>query len=117
MIKAGQLDQLLEFNAWQADQPIKTIPVVRSFGRLRADLPFRADRRRLKIPARVYRPSWRELDPYIRVEDLSWQDSRLVISGCAFIPSTDITKRRHASKIVILRPVGRRWPPILSCAS
>jgi CDP-glycerol glycerophosphotransferase len=113
LVRAGRLEQLLEYNAWQADQPVKTIPVVRSFGRLRADLPFRADRRRLKIPARVYRPYWRELDPYIRVEDLSWQDSRLVISGCAFIPSTDITKRRHASKIVILRPVGRRWPPIV----
>jgi CDP-glycerol glycerophosphotransferase len=112
LVRAGQLDQLLEYNTWRAEQPVKTIPVVRSFGKLRADLPFRRDRR-LGVPPRVYRPYWRELDPFIRVEDLSRHDSRLVISGCAFVPSTDITKRRHTSKIVILRPVGRRRLPIV----
>jgi CDP-glycerol glycerophosphotransferase len=113
LIQAGRLEQLLEFNAWQADQPIKTIPVVRRFGRVRADLPFRADRRRLKIPARVYRPHWRELDPFIRIENIGWRGPRLVITGCAFVPSIDIPRRRHASKIVLLRPVGRGWPPIV----
>jgi CDP-glycerol glycerophosphotransferase len=113
LIKAGQLDQLLEFNAWQSDQPIKTTSVVRRFGRIRADLPFRADRRRLKIPARVYRPYWRELDPFIRIENISWHKQRLVITGCAFVPSIDIPRRRNASKIVILRPVGRRRLPIV----
>jgi CDP-glycerol glycerophosphotransferase len=116
LVAAGRLEQLLEYSAWQAAQPIKTIPVVRSFGRLRADLPFRGDRS-LGVPARVYRPYWRELDPFIRVEDLSWHGSRLVISGCAFVPSTDITKRRHTSKIVILRPVGRWQLPIVVPAS
>ncbi len=113
LIKAGRLEQLLEFNAWRAQQPIKTIPVVRRFFRIRADLPFRADRRRLKIPGRVYRPHWRELDPYVRVESTGWNAGRLVITGCAFVPSIDITKRRHTSKIVILRPVGRRRLPIV----
>jgi CDP-glycerol glycerophosphotransferase len=116
LLKAGQLEQLLEFNAWQADQPIKTTPMVRSFGRIRADLPFRGDRRGLKIPGRVYRPYWRELDPFVRVESIGWHKNRLVITGAAFVPSVDILKRRNASKIIFLRPVGpgaRRRLPIL----
>jgi len=112
LIKTGRLEQLREFNAWRARQPIKTIPVVRRFGRLWADLPFRGDRS-LKIPASVYRPYWRELDPFVRVEGLGWRGNRLVITGCAFVPSIDITKRRRASKIVILRPVGGRRLPVV----
>jgi CDP-glycerol glycerophosphotransferase len=118
LIKAGQLEQLLEFNAWQAEQPIKTTPMVRSFGRIRADLPFRGERRSLKIPARVYRPYWRELDPFVRIENIEWHRSRLVITGCTFVPSVDIPKRRNASKIIFLRPVsGRRLPVIVPARS
>ncbi len=112
LVRTGLLDQLIEFNAWQQVQPVKTIPVVRRFGRLRADLPFRDDRT-LKIPGRIYRPHWRELDPFIRVDGFGWHGNRLVVTGCAFVPSIDITKRRHASKIVIMRPAGRRRPPII----
>ena len=113
LIKAGRLELLLEFNAWQAEQPIKTTPVVRSSGRIRADLPFRSQRRRLKIPGRVYRPYWRELDPFIRIENIGWHSRRLVITGCAFVPSIDIPKRRNASKIVLLRPVTRWRLPLI----
>jgi CDP-glycerol glycerophosphotransferase len=113
LLRAGQLEQLLEFNAWQADQPIKTTPMVRRHGRIRADIPFREDHRRLKIPARVYRPQWRELDPFVRVEGITWHGKRMVITGCAFVPSVDITRRRHASKIIILLPVGKRRLPVV----
>ena len=113
LVAAGRLDQLIEFNAWQQRQPIKTIPVVRRFGRLHADLPFRDDPQ-LKIPGRIYRPHWRELDPFVRVDGFGWHGNRLVVTGCAFVPSIDIVKRRHTSKIVIIKPVGgRRRPPII----
>ncbi|HEY7146066.1 MAG TPA: bifunctional glycosyltransferase family 2 protein/CDP-glycerol:glycerophosphate glycerophosphotransferase [Streptosporangiaceae bacterium] len=116
LIRTGQLDRLIEFNAWYQAQRVKTIPVVRSFGRLRADLPFRKNRT-MRIPGRVYRPYWRELDPFVRVDGLSWEGDKLVLSGAAFVPSIDITKRRHTSKIVILRPAGRRrLPPIVLVA-
>ena len=113
LLKAGQLEQLLEFNTWQAEQEIKTIPMVRRFGRIRADLPFWNDRRRLKIPSRVYRPYWRDLDPFVRVESIGWRGKRLVITGAAFVPSIDIVKRRQTSKIIFLRPVGKRRLPIV----
>jgi CDP-glycerol glycerophosphotransferase len=112
LIQAGQLDRLIEYNGWRQAQRIRTIPVVRRFGRLRADLPFRGDRS-ARVPGRVYRPHWRELDPFVRVDGLSWDGDKLVISGVAFVPSIDITKRRHASKIIILRPSGQRLPPIV----
>jgi CDP-glycerol glycerophosphotransferase len=108
--------QLLEFITWQLDQKVATIPVVRRHGRLRADLPFRTDKE-LKIPARVYRPYWRDLDPYVEVESVTWQRGNLVIAGLAYVPSIDISKRRYTNKIVILRPRRRFRPPIVSLAT
>ena len=86
--------------------------MVRRFGRLTADLPFRGDAD-VGVPGRVFRPQWRELDPYVRVDGLSWRDGRLVIEGCAYIPSVDIGARRRASKFVVLVPAGRRKPPLV----
>jgi CDP-glycerol glycerophosphotransferase len=112
LVRKRALDQLIEFNKWQLDQPVKTTPVLRRFGRLRADLPFLGDAA-AGVPARVYRPHWRELDPFVRVEGLSWRGNRLVITGCAYVPSIDIPKSRYTSKIVVLRPIGSRRPPIV----
>jgi CDP-glycerol glycerophosphotransferase len=112
LITHRALDQLIEFTTWQLDQPVRTTPVIRRFGRLRADLPFLGDTR-MRIPARIYRPHWRELDPFVRVDDIGWRGNRLVITGCAYVPSIDIPKRRYTSKIVILRPLSRRRPPIV----
>ena len=71
----------------------------------------------LKIPARVYRPYWRDLDPYVEVESVTWQRGNLVIAGLAYVPSIDISKRRYTNKIVILRPRRKFRPPIVSLAS
>ena len=111
---AGTQDQarLLELVTWLLEQPVQTIPVVRTFGRLRADLPWRTDRA-AHIPGRVYKPYWRDLDPHVQVENAGWQAGRLVVSGCAYVPSIDISKRRYASKIVILRPRTRLRPPVV----
>jgi CDP-glycerol glycerophosphotransferase len=103
---------LLEYLTWLLDQPVTTIPVVRRFGRLRADLPFRTDRS-LRIPGRVYRPYWRDLDPFVQVESVGWQRGNLVISGLAYVPGVDVDKRRHTNKIVILRPRARPGEPRL----
>jgi CDP-glycerol glycerophosphotransferase len=112
LIKRGKLDELIELVMWMAEQPVKTVPVVREHGRLRADLPFRLDSD-LKVPASLYRPHWRELDPFVRVESVGWEGDKLVISGAAFVPSVDITKRRQASKIVVLVPRNRKRLPIV----
>jgi CDP-glycerol glycerophosphotransferase len=106
---------LLGYLTWQLDQKVATIPVVRRFGRLRADLPYRTDPE-LKIPSRVYRPYWRDLDPYVEVESVTWQRGNLVITGLAYVPSIDISKRRYTNKIVILRPRHKSRPPIVSLA-
>ena len=114
LIKAGQLELLLEFNAWQAEQPIKTTPVVRE---------LRPDSGRPPVSQPAPQPEdtragctgryWRELDPFIRIENIGWHSKRLVITGCAFVPSIDIPKRRNASKIVFLRPVTRWRLPVI----
>jgi CDP-glycerol glycerophosphotransferase len=108
--------QLLDYVNWLIEQRVSSVPVVRRFGRLRADLPFRTDKE-LKIPSWVYRPHWRDLDPYVEVESVTWQRGNLVIAGMANVPSIDISKRRYTNKIVILRPRHRFRPPIVSLAT
>ena len=103
LIARRMMPELLEFAGYLNEQPVKTVQVVREHGRVWADLPFRKERRK-RIPARIYRTQMRELDPFVRVEDIDWEDGKLVISGCAFVPSIDIRKRRQTSKIVFLRP-------------
>ncbi|MGH3402641.1 MAG: bifunctional glycosyltransferase/CDP-glycerol:glycerophosphate glycerophosphotransferase [Streptosporangiaceae bacterium] len=110
LILHSRLDELLEFVLWTTSQPIRTVPVVRERGRLRADLPFRSDE---AMPDRLYKPHWRELSPFVRVERIDWADDRLVISGLAFVPSVDITRRRNASKIVVLVPRRRGRLPVV----
>jgi len=112
LIGQGRLDELLELVMWTAEQPVRTVPVIRERGRLQADLPFRGDPE-LKIPGRLYRPHWRELSPFVRVESVGWEGDNLVIAGCAFVPSVDITRRRHATKIVVLVPRRRGRLPIV----
>ena len=106
------IPELLYYVAWLNNQPVKTVPVVRERGRIWADLPFRTNRQ-LAIPAVVYRTQLRELDPFVRVEQVDWEDGKLVISGCAYVPSIDIRTRRHTSKIVVLRPRQPGRPPVL----
>jgi CDP-glycerol glycerophosphotransferase len=112
LIRVQQVEQLTGFLDWLQEQPVTTIPVVRRLGRLRADLPFRTDRG-MRIPSTVYRPHWRDLDPFVRVEEVGWRGNRMVVSGCAYVPSVDITHRWNTSKIVFLRPRSRRRPPVV----
>ncbi|MGH3303540.1 MAG: CDP-glycerol glycerophosphotransferase family protein, partial [Streptosporangiaceae bacterium] len=111
----GMMPELLAYAAWLGERPVTTVPVARGRGRIRADLPFRTDPR-LVIPPSVYHIRMRELDPVVRVEDIFWQDGKLVISGCAFVPSVDIRRRLHTAKLVVLRPRKLGGPPILVLA-
>jgi CDP-glycerol glycerophosphotransferase len=105
--------ELLELAGYLNEQQVKIVPVVRERGRIYADLPFRK-RKDLGIPAGIYTTRKRELDPRIRVDSIGWEDGKLVVAGCAFVPSIDIRKRRHTSKIVILRPLTKGRLPVLA---
>ena len=110
------MPQLAELAAWLVEQPVRQVPIVRRWGRLRADLPFRTNSP-IRVPARVFRPHWRDLDPYMQVDDIGWEQDRLVVTGRANVPSVDIPRRRNTSKIVVLRPPGRRLPVVLPARS
>jgi CDP-glycerol glycerophosphotransferase len=112
LIEQGRQDELVEFAGWLAANPARTPPMVRSLGRLRADLPLRrsADP---AIPGRIFRPRWRELDPQVRVDQLGWDGQSLVIEGSAYVPSVDVGHRRNTSKLLVLVPRGRRRAPIV----
>jgi CDP-glycerol glycerophosphotransferase len=111
LVRISGLPQLAELAAWLVEQPVRQVPMVRHLGRLRADLPFRTDSP-VKIPARVFRPHWRDLDPYMQVDDITWEQDQLTVTGRANVPSVDVSRRRNTTKIVILRPPGRRLPVV-----
>ena len=119
LVRIRAMPQLAELAAWMVEQPVRQVPVVRRRGRLRADLPFREDAP-VPIPSRVFRPHWRDLDPSMHVDDIGWDQDRLVVTGRANVPSIDIPRRRNTSKIVVLRPAGpgiRRLPVVLPVRS
>jgi CDP-glycerol glycerophosphotransferase len=116
LVRIRAMPQLAELAAWMMDQPVRQVPMVRRWGRLQADLPFRKNAP-VPVPARVFRPHWRDLDPYMQVDDIGWQDGRLVVTGRANVPSVDIAKRRNTSKIVLMRPPGRRLPVVVPARS
>jgi len=116
LVRIRAMPQLAELAAWMVEQPVRQVPVVRRHGRLRADLPLRTNSP-VPIPSRVFRPHWRDLDPYMQVDDIEFQDGRLVVTGRANVPSVDIPRRRNTSKIVVLRPPGRRLPVVLPVRS
>ena len=122
LVRIRAMPQLAELAAWLMDQPVRQVPMIRRWGRLRADLPFRKNSP-VPVPASVFRPHWRDLDPYMQVDDIGWEQGkrdRLVVTGRANVPSIDIPRRRNTSKIVILRPPGpgiRRLPIVLPARS
>jgi CDP-glycerol glycerophosphotransferase len=116
LVRIRAMPQLAELAAWLVEQPVRQVPIVRRHGRLRADLPFRTNSP-VPIPSRVFRPHWRDLDPFMHVDDIEFQDSRLVVTGRANVPSVDIPRRRNTSKIAVLRSPGRRLPMVLPVRS
>jgi CDP-glycerol glycerophosphotransferase len=116
LVRIRATPQLAELAAWMMEQPVRQVPMVRRFGMLRADLPFRVNSP-VPVPARVFRPHWRDLDPYMQVDDIGWEDGRLVVTGRANVPSVDVARRRNTSKLVVLRPPGRRLPVVLAVRS
>ncbi len=118
LVREGAMPELAEFAAWLMEQPVKQVPLVRSRGRLVADLPFRTVRiPDTRLPRRVFRPHWRDLDPYMQVDDVAWDGDSLVVTGRANVPSINVAKRRNTSKIVVLRAGGRRRPVLLRARS
>ncbi|HEX5302810.1 MAG TPA: glycosyltransferase, partial [Streptosporangiaceae bacterium] len=100
LVRIRATPQLAELAAWLVEQPVRQVPVVRHRGRLRADLPFRTDSP-VRVPGKVFRPHWRDLDPIVWVDDIGWERDRLVVTGRANVPSIDIPRRRNTTKIVV----------------
>jgi CDP-glycerol glycerophosphotransferase len=119
LVRIRARPQLAELAAWMMDQPVRQVPMVRRRGRLQADLPFRKNSP-VPVPARVFRPHWRDLDPYMQVDDISWTSGpseRLVVTGRANVPSVDVARRRNTTKLVLLRAPGRRLPVVVRARS
>jgi CDP-glycerol glycerophosphotransferase len=118
LTKVGASPELAEFAGWLMEQPVKQVPLVRRGLRYRAALPFRSGRvAGHRVPRRVFRPHWRDLDPYMQVDDIAWERGKLVVTGRANVPSINVSRRRSTSKIVLLRRAGRRRPMLVRARS
>ena len=93
LVRIQAMSQLAELAAWMMDQPVRQVPIIRQHGRLLADLPFRKESP-VPVPARVFRPHWRDLDPYMRVDDIGWADGALVVTGSASRKQYDLALPR-----------------------
>ena len=116
LVRIRAMPQLAELAAWMMDQPVRQVPMVRRWGRLRADLPFRKSSP-VPVPARVFRPHWRDLDPYMQVDDIGWERGRFVVTGRANVPSVDIASLRNTSKLRDPAAAGAAPPVVVPVRS
>ncbi|GLW07557.1 hypothetical protein Misp01_26870 [Microtetraspora sp. NBRC 13810] len=71
-----------------------------------ADLPFRGE-----LPEDLYRLRRADLVPVTQIDDISWQDGRLRITGHAYLAGLSVRRRRFNRATVVLR--GPRYlPPV-----
>ena len=147
LVRVRATPQLAELAAWLVEQPVRQVPMVRRWGRLRADLPFRTvspggttppipppltgglpvppslapwprdPRASPRVPAALARPGPVHVGGRYRLGAGERGKDRLVVTGRANVPSIDIPRRRNTSKIVVLRPPGRRLPVVLPARS
>ncbi|SNT54966.1 CDP-glycerol glycerophosphotransferase [Streptosporangium subroseum] len=102
------IDDLADGDALQkvataAAEPSKRI---RTSLRWYADLPLRDE-----LPESLYRLRAADLIPMTQVEDISWSDGRLRVSGHAYLAGLSVRSRRFNRATVVLR--GPRWlPPV-----
>ncbi|MFD0658182.1 hypothetical protein [Thermocatellispora tengchongensis] len=79
---------------------------VRKGWRWYADLPFRDE-----LPEELYRLRRADLVPVTQIDDISWRDGKLVISGHAYLAGLSVRRRRFNRATVVLR--GPRYlPPV-----
>src|SRR5437868_1775446 len=71
-----------------------------------ADLPFAGE-----LPADLYRLRRSDLVPVTQIDDITWAEGRLRISGHAYLAGLSVRSRRFNRATVVLR--GPRWlPPV-----
>ncbi|WP_344858212.1 CDP-glycerol glycerophosphotransferase family protein [Planomonospora alba] len=108
LIEQRGVDELAEGEALQklvtaAAEPSRRI---RKKMRWYADLPLRDE-----LPESLYRLRAADLVPVTQVEDVSWVDGRLRVSGHAYLAGLSVRSRRFNRATVVLR--GPRWlPPV-----
>ncbi|WP_233508098.1 CDP-glycerol glycerophosphotransferase family protein [Spongiactinospora gelatinilytica] len=69
-----------------------------------ADLPLRGE-----LPDELYRLRQADLVPITQIDDISWTDGRLRVTGHAYLAGLSVRGRRFNRATVVLR--GPRWQP------
>ncbi|MDF5755515.1 CDP-glycerol glycerophosphotransferase family protein [Spongiactinospora sp. TRM90649] len=106
LIESRELAELAEGDALTkvvaaAAEPYRR---VRKGLRWYADLPLRGE-----LPDELYRLRQADLVPVTQIDDISWIDGRLRVTGHAYLAGLSVRGRRFNRATVVLR--GPRWQP------
>ncbi|GIH91380.1 CDP-glycerol glycerophosphotransferase family protein [Planobispora siamensis] len=108
LVEHRDIEELAESDALQqlvtaAAEPSRR---VRKKMRWYADLPLRDE-----LPESLYRLRAADLIPVTQVEEITWENGRLRVSGHAYLAGLSVRSRRFNRATVVLR--GPRWlPPV-----
>ena len=117
LVRIRAMPQLAELAAWLVEQPVRQVPVVRRWGRLRADLPFRTNCPGPdpvpRVPPALARPGPVHAGGRHRVGGRTgwWSPA-----GPTCRPSTS-PGAGTPPRSLVLRPPGRRLPVVLPVRS
>lgn len=108
LVETRDIDELVESDILSrvvlaGAEPFKR---VRKGLRWYAELPLRDE-----LPEELYRLRRADLVPVTQIDDISWADGKLTISGHAYLAGLSVRSRRFNRATVVLR--GPRWlPPV-----
>ena len=108
LVESRDQEELIESDILQklvtaASEPYKR---VRKGLRWYAELPLRDE-----LPAELYRLRRADLVPVTQIDEISWVNGRLTVSGHAYLAGLSVRSRKFNRATVVLR--GPRWlPPV-----
>lgn len=107
LLRQGRIEELLEVLDFDRPGEAERAGLVRRRGRWHARYPFFADRGRA-VPDDVYRLNRRELQLRAHLDDVTWRDGRIHVTGHAYIHRLGAARRWRGPMIVLLRRAGTR---------
>ena len=107
LLREGRFEELLEVLDFDRSGQTARAELVRRRGRWYARYPFFADTDR-GVPDGMYRLDRRELQLRAHLDDVTWRDGRIHVTGHAYIHRLGATHRWRGPLIVLLRRAGTR---------
>lgn len=107
LLRQGRIDELLEVLDFEQSGQAAGVELVRRRGRWHARYPYFGDAERA-VPDSVYRLRDRELELRAHLDDVTWRNGRIHVTGHAYIHRLGAAHRWRGPLLVLLRRSGTR---------